>query len=286
VSRNNPDPASGATVLAGWRQGDVVTTPVPVAAPHWTKGRPSRVARLRRLLSRSRPSALPAHREWVVITQTCDLVRPASTRPYLQLAPVIRLGGDELVMAQKHHTPRHVAVPQAGPDAFADLDEVLTVEKTRAAGFQVGGSLPGADAERAFSEAIARHYGRPALPDELNEALAKLKDLMVKRHGKLSPEGSAVTALLEIRVSAAPSWDSPQVRVVLYFIHPEEPRVGIDGKTLLDEAAWERWITSWGDLFEARGTLREYVALPITYGEMDALTYRSTDILDLEHLSA
>ena len=273
-------------MLAGWRQGDVVTTPVPVAAPHWTRGRLPRTAGLRQLLSRSRPSALPAHREWVVITQTCDLVRPASTRPYLQLAPVIRLGGDELVMAQKHHTPHHVAVPQVGPDAFADLDEVLTVEKTHAAGLQVGGSLPGPNAEREFATAVARHYGRPALPDELNEAMAKLKDLMVKRHGKLSPEGSAVTDLLEIRVGAVPSWDSPHVRVVLYFIHPEEPHVGIDGKTLLDEAAWERWIASWGKLFEATGTLRECVALPITYGEMDALTYRSTDILDLEHLSA
>lgn len=273
-------------MLTGWHQGDVVTTPVLVAAPHRTRGQSSRTASLRRLLTRSRSTTLPAHREWVVITQTCDLVRPTSSRPYLQLAPVIRLGGDDLVMARMHRTPRHVAVPQVGADAFADLDEVLTVEKTYAAGFRIDGSLPGADAAREFSTAIARHYGRPALPDELIEALAKLKDLMVRRHGKQSPEGSAVTNLLEIRVGAVPSWDSPHVRVVLYFIHPEEPRVGIDGNTLLDEAAWDRWIAAWGELFEATGTLRECVALPITYGEMDALTYRSTDTLDLEHLSA
>jgi hypothetical protein len=146
------------------------------------------------------------------------------------------------------------------------------------------GGLPDTEATRRFSETIARHYGRPALPDDLGRALHKLRIRVVERYRRHSPEGSAVTALHEIRVRARPDWESPRVTVLLYFIVPEGIVTGIDG-TILDAAAWDAWVKKWEALFEPTGTIQECLAIPVTYAELDALSYRSSDPLDLEYLS-
>ena len=147
------------------------------------------------------------------------------------------------------------------------------------------GSLPDAAAVRAFSETIARHFGRPAFPDDFVASVQKFRDHVVSKHGRASPEGSALMALHEIRVVPRPSWKSDEVAVTLFFIVPDRDLVGIDGKTPLDDAEWEKWVATWGRLMDATGTIKQIEAVPVTYRELDALTYRSSEPLDIDYLS-
>jgi hypothetical protein len=271
--------------VSEWRQGDVLSagavTIVGTAPENW------RSRLLSRRGSRARKSGPrdEAVEALVIVSQSCDIVRPPSERPYLQVAPLVRLNGDVRAHAAKGATPRFVAIPPEGSDAFADLDRVMTVEKNVAAGWPWKPMKFAGSQRRDLAAAIARFYGRPAFPNDFVDATDKLRKRILARYGKKSVEGSAVTALIEVRVRAVPSWDADAVRAILYFIVPAEDAIGIDGVTALNETFWEDAVRGWGDLCSPTGMVTDIVCVPTTYAEMDALTYRSSDPFDVEYLS-
>lgn len=276
--------AKGSGPLSGFQQGDVVTLPARVAAVRdsawsWTSWLTAIVQRI----SRGRLGSGRTFAQWAVVTQTCDLVRPVAERPYVQLSPVVHLAGHTLSMASQNRIPRFAAVPQIGGDAFADFDETITLDKAFVMSLDPA-SLPDPNQSRRFAETIARHFGRAALPDDLAAGVSRFKDRLVDKHGKRTPEGSAFLALREIRVLPRPSWDAPELRVLVYFIVPGGTTVGAEG-TSLDEVAWEEWVKKWNDLLVPAGRITGFDCIPITYLELDALSYRSSEPLDIEYLS-
>lgn len=271
--------------LAGWRQGDILSaaalTVVGPAPKNWRTRLGSRVGR-RPVEFGPREEAVEA---LVIVSQSCDIVRPVSERPFVQVVPLVRLTGNTRAHAAKGAIPRFAAIEPEGSDAFADLDRVMTVEKAIAARWPWR-SMGHADHQRRdLAAAIARFYGRPAFPNDFVDATARLRKRIVDRYGKKSPEGSAVTALIEVRVRAVPSWDAAEVRAILYFVVPAEPAVGVDGSTTLTEAFWDERVQEWGALCVPTGRVKEIVCAPTTYADMDALTYRSSDPFDVEYLS-
>lgn len=254
----------GASLLADWRQGDLVD------ALAFT------------FIGPDGPQTEPVD-TLVVISQSCDLVRPELDRPYLQVAPLVRLSGERLAMAAKGATPRFVPLLHAGPDAFADLDRVMTVHKRSASAWHRHPASLTSSASLAIRNALARYYSRPAFPDDFIEAIGNLRKRLVARTGKLSPEGSAATALLEIRVRA--DWDSRPVRPLLFFIVPPGDELGVDGKTILDLAFWEHQVDQWQGLCMAVGIVDGVDCVAANYAELDALTYIESDPLDLDYLS-
>ena len=72
----------------------------------------------------------------------------------------------------------------------------------------------------------------------------------------------------------------------MYFVVPQGSAIGIDGKTMLDEGYWENQVTEWERLLQPNGVIERISAVPITYFEMDAMTYLASDRLDLDHLSS
>ena len=66
----------------------------------------------------------------VVITQTCDIIRDCAQRPHVELARLVRLGEAPAAEALRGTRPRFAPVPGAGTNAFADLDLVVTAEKS------------------------------------------------------------------------------------------------------------------------------------------------------------
>jgi hypothetical protein len=176
-------------------------------------------------------------------------------------------------------------MPAAGADAFVDMDRVMTVEKEVARGWtRTPSSLAGHE-RQALGQAISRYYGRPAFPDDFVDATQRLRDRLVDRHGKRSAEGSAATALHEVRVFANPNWDDAEINVILYFVVPAGETAGIDGVTRLTPDFWDDQVGKWGELCTPTGIITSIICAVITYAEMDALSYRSSDPLDLDYLS-
>jgi len=156
-----------------------------------------------------------------VVSQTCDIVRECASRPFVKVSPIVHLAGQELANAVARRSPRYAAVPGYANDAFADLNHTTTLEKPVLAGLDRSTGCNSPSSKQQFAAAVARHGGRFAFPDDVDQALNRLALRITKRAGKNSPEGACVDRVLQIRASATPSWDDPSgYTISLVFILP------------------------------------------------------------------
>lgn len=213
----------------------------------------------------------------VVVSQTCDIVRNCRERHYIEVAPLLRVTEEEAKLVAKGSAPRYAPIA-ASPDLVADLDRTMTVEKSIVASWT---RTPGwtTDAQsRWFAQSLARKRERFAFPDDFVTAVSKLRSRIIKKHGKDSDEGRALEALIEIRVTASPAWDSSNCDVFFSFIRPE-------ATPDLSDETWESLSDSWIKLCKPAGAFKAFdgSVRPLSY--MTANEYVESDRLDLDHLS-
>ncbi len=215
---------------------------------------------------------------FVVLTQTCDLVRTCAERPFVELAPLMEVDQVTWRTVERGRQPRHAVVPGLTESRLvADLDRVMTVEKTVVARWT---RVPGCrtdDEARGFALALSRKRARMAFPDDFVIFVRKLQLRMSDKHDKDSVEGRGLRALREVRVRAAPSWESDTVELTLYFIRDEGAMefAGVPWSELL-----ERWLelVPDGGRFQVEGLVQ-------TLHDLTAADYVESDPLDLGYLS-
>ncbi len=211
-------------LMEQWRQGDIAEVRI---FQHFADLRRPVTAEALRLAKSTQLSGSPVVRiataveGLVVLTQTCDIQRPAAKRPYVELCPLIRVDPETARAASARERPRFAAIPALGPDAVADLDRVMTVEK---GWLTYASRVPGwttDDEVRSFQAAVARRYQRFAFPDDFVESMDKLRERIIKRHGRqTSPEGQLFAITKEIRAVASPHWSAENIEVTLFFVLP------------------------------------------------------------------
>jgi hypothetical protein len=213
----------------------------------------------------------------VVVTQTCDVVRSCKERHFLEVAPLIRAEQDEAEQAAKGYLPARGPIATR-TDLVADLDRTMTVEKAIVAGWQ---RTPGwaTDSEiRRFAQALSRKRKRFAFPDDLGRSLDGLRKRIRSRHGRKSDEGRAVTALIEIRVTASPSWDAPSCEVFLTFVRPE-------ATPDISEEKWAEHLQAWLELCAPTGVIKTVDGAVLPLSGLTGQDYVDSDPLDLDHLT-
>lgn len=213
---------------------------------------------------------------FVVLTQTCDIVRPNAQRPYLEVSPLIRVSVAFVEEVRRLRRPAFAYVPAvAERQLVADLDRVMTVEKNVVAGWH---RVPGwhtDDQARAFAEALARKCSRFAFPDDFVAMISRLQQRLRRRHDRQHPEGAHLRALREIRVRAAPSWDDDQVNLGFWFIKDDDP----------PGPAWADLVDEWMALLDAARRFRVEFAVACRLEDIAAKDYIESDRLDLDSLS-
>lgn len=214
-----------------------------------------------------------------VLTQTCDLVRGCAARPFVEVAPLVELTADVWQAARRGRQPRYAPIPTlANALLAADLDRVMTVEKAVVAGWTRVAGCPTDDDARAFAQALARKRARVAFPDDFVALIQQLQKRLIDKHDKQSDEGAALRALREIRVQAAPSWEAPDVEILLLFIRDSGDH-GFGGQP------WDRWLDAWLRLVPPDGRF-QVDGLVQTLEDLTAADYVGSDPLDLHHLSS
>lgn len=225
----------------------------------------------------------------VVVTQTCDVVRSCTVRPYIEVAPLVRVSADDLHAAQRGRRPAHATLPALVPDSLvADLDRVMTVEKSIVAAWnRTPGYTNDADG-RAFAQALARKRVRFAFPDDFTTLARKLQSRLTDKHDKNTDEGRGLRALREIRVHATPSWGAPQVDVFFWFVRSEND-ADFEGKSWADLLKeWlklvptsgrfksvDRWTGRGAGRHERRGVRRERSSRPrLPFGRTNMMNAR------------
>ena len=215
----------------------------------------------------------------VVVTQTCDIVRSCVDRAFVEVAPLVEVSSSVLDEIQKGRRPAYAAVPAVAERRLvADLDRVMTVEKSVVAAWDRTPGC-GSDSEaRDFARSLARKRARFAFPDDFTQLAGKLQGRLRRKHDRDSEEGRALRALREIRVRATPSWDAAAVEVTFWFIR-EAGDVAFAGKR------WDQHLDAWLKLVPAAGRFRVVHGLVVALEDLTARDYLDSDPLDLDHLS-
>jgi hypothetical protein len=215
----------------------------------------------------------------VMLTQTCDIVRDCRKRPFVDVAPLVQVTADELSDIQRLRRPAFAYVPGTAADRLvADLDRTMTIEKalitnwTRVSGCETDNDL------RDFALALSRKRSRFAFPDDFNLAARQLQERVANKHDRKSEEGAHLRALSEIRVRAAPSWDSERVQLSWWFVKEADPDI--------KNVDWSAWANKWMQLFDRRGRFRLDPPTVCRLEDMTARDYVESDRLDLDRLSS
>ncbi|MFJ6378343.1 hypothetical protein ACIQH9_21805 [Pseudarthrobacter oxydans] len=157
----------------------------------------------------------------VIITQTCDLVR--SDRPFVLIAPVVQLTGNDQSLALKGKKPRYVPIPSTeSPVQFADLSVCTTVSKQWLSKQEI--IAAGVDQEvseevRKFASRIGRRFSRFPFPDEVQPWFLPLQAKVRDKYSRNSSLGLLLRKSVDIRIESD-DWYSPNMELVIHLIVP------------------------------------------------------------------
>ena len=286
-------------VLEDWRQGDCVL------GEHWFVHR----FNPQRPLTPDSADVAQADQEtdlsasevkgFVVVSQTCDIVPhpPRSScidRPFIEIVPLIEINDQFLescnVQGNREHFLDEVRKGKRPRFAYisgvmkhylvAELDRVMTVEKSVVAEWQRVTGCQNDQEIRALGQALARKRIRFAFPGDFNELARKLQKRMQEKHDKQeSTEGKALRALREIRVRAEPSWNTSEVQLIFWFIRHEE-------QSQFEGIGWDQFFKQWLKLVPKAGRFYSVEGSVVSLEDMTAKDYVESDQLDLDHLSS
>lgn len=271
--------------LRHWRQGDVSLGPglefmhlADLSRPH---SQASMAAAAERTDEAPVDGAAPVLEEvegFVMLSQTCDIVRLCIERPFVEIAPLVRLDDEIVEQARRLKRPSLAYIPAiARKGLVADLDRIMTVEKAVVAAWTriMGWST---DAEgREFARTIARKRSRFAFPDDFIRAADQFRRRLTNKHGRQSGEGEFLRALREIRVRAAPSWNADDVKLTIWFIKYREA-----GDSASD---WSDQVDRWVGLVDQSGRFCVESAVACSLEDITAHDYVESEVLDFDSLS-
>jgi hypothetical protein len=158
----------------------------------------------------------------MVLTQTCDIVRDMSMKPFVEVCPVVEVAEGALREIERGRRPGYAFIPTlADRRLVADLDRVMTVEKGALVDWsRVEGWTTDAQA-RQLALALSRKRARVAFPDDFVRFVNPLMKKVSDKHDRQSDEGQALRGLRELRVRAAPSWNADEVTLTFWFIRSD-----------------------------------------------------------------
>jgi len=214
----------------------------------------------------------------VVLSQSCDVVRSPEIYPFVEVAPLVSLDRQRIAEVRGLRLRRYAFVPGVeGDDLVADLGRVMSVDKTLLAALPRTVGCRSDEERRRFASAVAQKYSRFAFPDDFVEIVSPLRKRLILRSGKQSAEGKAVTALYQVRVRAAESWNETRIETYFWFLWDEtDPSTeGID---------WPKWCDEWLRLIKPSDKY-EVMGSAAGLEDLTAREYIESDALDLDHLS-
>lgn len=159
---------------------------------------------------------------FVVVSQTCDIVRDLESAPYVAVCPLIEVVPETLKSIEAGRQPRFASLEHAPQNHVADLLRIMSVSKAL---LRTWARQPGFSTERSaecFARALERVFGRFAFPDSFNECMSPLTKQIFAKHGKNGDIGKAVRSLEELRVFHSAAWDADAVEIAFLLILAKE----------------------------------------------------------------
>lgn len=220
---------------------------------------------------------------FVVVSQTCEVVRRPSDAQFVTVSPLVKVTAQTVKMIEAGRVPTLALIANAPENHVADLSRMMTVDKALFATWKRQSGLNTPEEIRDFAFALERKHGRFAFPEAFNQSMSILPKKIHRTYGKAGSElGAALRSLQEIRVLPSPDWDADSVEISFIFIMREEAQrecspdaIGEQLSRLTDAIEWQIPFLAAQD-----GFLRV-----CTYRDMTAQEYLESSPLDLNALS-
>lgn len=245
--------------ITHWRQGDVCLD----------------IESLPFLASTDEFQEMPA-KGAVLLTQTCDIVRSAEQRPFVQVAALIQAPNNDIESIRRFQRPRYAFVPSVASEGLvADLDIIVTLDKSAITEWRrtEGCRTPGE--QRDFSHAVGRHKNRFAFPDECTMRLKKLRSWVQKKGKTASEDGEFLQAIEQFRMRAD-DFSAPTEAEFICILS--------DGWTMEQRSAWTVSVIPKMESLVADWCQKSSFRL-MSIEEISLLEYRETYRLDFEALT-
>lgn len=286
----NTHGSDAQSAIQQWSQGDCVLGPMPMM---WGFHPDCPITGISRSIAADSEPILGVSlaaekvRGFIVVSQTCDIIRAVEDRPFVQVAPIIEVSGETLGNARLRMRPRLAYLPSlAERSLVADLDRIFTVEKALLSSWDRKACLETEEQRRSFSETIRRYYSRAAFPNEFVEGVRELEKWFQKKHDrKPSPPRKGdppfhphdcLQALYAVLVRARPSWEA-LAHVDFYLVTKPEAES-------ISASTWETFKEECGSRVSLpAGIGSGWHEMP--FAHLPAKLYLECDILDLEYLS-
>jgi hypothetical protein len=215
---------------------------------------------------------------YVILTQTCDLVRSPKDRPYLEISPIIQATKEICDLSRKQRIPRYVSLqPLEKNNYVADLDRKMTIEKSILGNMKKCIGCKTDKEKENFSRALTRKSSRFAFPNDFNNCLQDIQKRIKAKHGKLSPEGQLLSDMREIKVIAKPNWSADNINIVFYVIFPEDVELTDEMKFAAHELI---------NKFQTNNRFEDFECIVLSIANMSAAIYLNSQQIDFDHLSA
>lgn len=269
-----------ADALKGWQQGDVLMgVDIPFVCFAHADLPLSDASRAAKAGEDALLDVLTDEIGYAILSQTCDIVKSAEKRPYIELCPVVEVSVETMAEVAALRTPRFALLPAlASRRLVADLDRVMVVEKPVAAALPADAHARGctSDAQiRRFAEAVARKHLRFAFPDDFNAGMRRVAACINQKHSKQSALGGFLKAVHDIR-AVCPNWSAAKPDVLILFVFETTALIPADADKHIDDLLSR--FTPTGAFARPRGQVA-------AYDTMTAARYRASDQLDFERLS-
>lgn len=174
----------------------------------------------------------------VVMTQTCDLVRswdhPRDPRPYVIVAPVETIDEDRYGDVARGRVPALAALPWVGSGAVANLEAVQTLDKQHFVTCTLVSGPRSDEERRGFEFAVARKFGRAAIPDGARDSIQAMRKHIRDKAVKNGVQGEVLDRVDSIRIEPDPSWDANPVSAIIVLLVAES--IFPYGQGTVDEA--------------------------------------------------
>jgi len=215
----------------------------------------------------------------VVLSQTCDIVRVAEQRPYVEIAPLVELTEEDYLAATKGRSLQFAAIPAlAERRLVADLDRTMTIEKPLL--LQIAGSarIEGCSTDpqrRKLAETLARRRSRFAFPNDFVISMKKISNYVIDKHDKNSDLGRFMRSLEDVRVEC-PNWGAEAPEPTLLFVFEEMATIPANAQNV-SEAIASRFVPT--------GAFSQLRFQVVSLETMSAARHKRSDALDLDYLS-
>lgn len=244
---------------------------------------------------------------YVIISQTCDVVRSVSDQPHFQACPIVEIPDGLISQVRKSESTRIVWLPALNRNVGADLTRTFSAEKSVLVGQNLRHGVETDEEIRNFAMVVARRFGRFAFPDDLHTSLHAMRTRLISKHKKNSDEGAALRNIHQIRAEALPGWNATSVEIVLHFIL--EPHVlpevddwstfvpvssvspsqaAMDISSSSGNLAAQKWVElaqAWVSLCRPAGVIKSISAQVSGTSSFTLEQMRNSEQLDLDYLS-